>query len=290
MSTKIYNGYRLKTDMSLRELHDLCMRIRQSVGKLCEELYFKKIAEIICNLLDMKEMKPSRLEAMVTRMAKDSRLHDYPLWIVQNYILERQRQIKVTNLRDPEVDFDCKIVFFPISDKILLTLYAEKKEYFKAIEAFCEVEEYGYWNNTDRPKKLTDKQWEQRRIDWDEALGDSDIPSLQGFTVTCVLDNFFPDVDRVIATMPSFKERVKSRAYNNMVDEYIGKNKEHLGDPHTWEPIFKAREYLRTDDGKKLLRTEEKRLKGILKPVFTRDDLIKPLIPKMEEEQKSHGI
>lgn len=33
------------------------------------------------------------------------------------------------------------------------------------------VEEYGYWNNTDKPGNLSDRQWDARRRNWDRALG-----------------------------------------------------------------------------------------------------------------------
>lgn len=29
---------------------------------------------------------------------------------------------------------------------------------------------YGYWNNTDQPDGITDAEWEQRRVDWDQFI------------------------------------------------------------------------------------------------------------------------
>src|SRR5690606_13865413 len=51
--------------------------------------------------------------------------------------------------RSPEYDYGMELVVFPSEKHHLVLLYSEKSESIFA--EYPEVEEYGYWDNTDRP-------------------------------------------------------------------------------------------------------------------------------------------
>jgi hypothetical protein len=61
------------------------------------------------------------------------------------------------------------------------------------------VEDYSYWNNTDKPDDVTDEAWEQRRSIW-HALSDSGwgdymtVPICDAQSI-CMLMPTWPDVE-----------------------------------------------------------------------------------------------
>lgn len=80
---------------------------------------------------------------------------------------------------------DCSILLFPKKEIIdqkshyLIMLFAdnyenilEEKNIFKELK----ITEYSYWNNTDCPEDITYKEWEKRKLHWDNALGNDGIP------------------------------------------------------------------------------------------------------------------
>lgn len=260
MSTKIHHGFVLPK-MSLNELHKLVLRMRERAECFHNELYFERIARLCCDILDDYTLLPQ--DEFLKRVKKEDENFDLdysPLTMAQFIIRRHQQKIKETMERDPSFDFDCSMALIPGKRKIYMLFYAEDEAYWEMLKTFQEVKEYPYWNNTDPPDGMSWSRWQRRGAEWDRALSvhHSEIPSLCGFSVDLVLPGFImPDGAQILASIPTLEQRVKHHAWVSL--------------------FFKARDYLKTDEGKERLKQEEQRLAGILQTVYTKDDLLKPL-------------
>ncbi|MFW6219340.1 MAG: hypothetical protein ACOC33_00600 [bacterium] len=171
MSTKIYNGYKLKNNMSFQKITIFC----QMIGDLINEEREKLIVSLFTNIF---------IDDLICILSggypQDKNLKFLISFEIYNEYKKRSDKIKQTKQRDPLYDFEFEIVFIPIKNKILCLLYTEQSNFIKIWENQSEIEEYGYWNNTDKPENLSEKDWDKRKIDWDEALPNYSIPSNRG--------------------------------------------------------------------------------------------------------------
>lgn len=277
MSTKIYNGYKLK-NMSLLKLQGFTMRVREAMEKVGDVLYYNTLAAMCANLLDQQVLLPEdKFKAFLKSNGVELKYFKFPLLIAFELIRDWQQKVEHTQERDPEVDFNCELVIYPIGGKLLMQLFAERKEYREALEAFPEVTPYPYWNNTDRPDDISERQWDKRCEDWNKALGETGIPSLQGFGVKCVLNRFLPDnMEKVLENMPSYERRVNHHASNFIIKGYY--NKHHKSDDKSFGVYRAAVKYLESEQGQKEFEAEKQRISALLKPCYTKEDLTKKLI------------
>src|SRR5690606_1689289 len=81
--------------------------------------------------------------------------------------------------RNPLWDTDYSWCFYPLKNgKILFYPYFDHN---KVMEAFSKnidsfgLKSYGYWDNTDVDEDCPEEEWEQRKIDWNEAMGKDGI-------------------------------------------------------------------------------------------------------------------
>lgn len=282
MSAKIYNGFVLPK-MNLKQLHQLVLRMRERAACIYSELYHEKLASLCCGILDNFMFQPEDVFLKgIKREYEHFDLNDHPLLIATWIIWKRHRKIEQTMKRDPDFDFNCEIVLIPGKRKIYMLFYAENKAYWEMLETFPEVQEYLYWDNTDPPDGFTWSRWKRRGAEWDRILSvhKSGVPSLCGFTANLVTNGYItPEIPQVLALMPTLEQRVKYLAWHKVFRQVI-KEFNAEAEVESAESVglyFKAREYLSTDQGKALLKGEEQRLAGILQPVFTKEDLLKPL-------------
>jgi hypothetical protein len=82
-------------------------------------------------------------------------------------LFELQSEIVKSKLRNPSVDFSLEIAIYPINNKKFLGVYfTEQSDYLEILQEFKWYSEYGYWNNTDQPDNISDKEWTKRKKDW----------------------------------------------------------------------------------------------------------------------------
>jgi hypothetical protein len=172
MSTKIYNGY--KTNLSLNELHKVCLDLKKTITEKRDEVYKKLITTYALNTR-------AKLDAGLINF--DDLKNSSPMSNALFEIRDRAKEIQKTQMRDPVVDFDCEFVFIPLEKYTLAMLYTEKKEFREIWENCGYFENYSYWNNTDPDESVSDEEWEQRGEDWD-VLG-YDAPSSVGMSFSC---------------------------------------------------------------------------------------------------------
>lgn len=196
MSTKIYNGYKIDFN-DFYELRLFCEELGQKIIEKRQELVGKRSCEIITNNI------------INLIMGYKPEIEKYTFWDAYKSLSDKQDQIKNTKQRDPLNDFEFAVTFIPLEDKTLCLLYTERKDFKEIWESYSIVKDYYYQNQTDMPEDISQEEWEQREIDWENALK-YDIPCLSGFTFEPVyisviniitkngINPYFYDLDKIV--------------------------------------------------------------------------------------------
>jgi len=285
MSTKIYNGYYIE-NRSLMELYEFVMNLRKRMGDTLREIYYKMMADICTNLIDtaaIQKIEKDLLKQYGIKTDKDS-----PLYTAFTILMKNRSETKKTVRRNPDYNYECTLVFIPIRDKILCLLYTEQAEFKTVWENTDGIHEYSYWNNMDKPRDLTEKEWEKRRKDWDEGLGKIGVPALRGFTVECTDVNSCPVplAEEIVKYIPTIEDRANRKSmqiiFNKKYKEIETKElKKTKTDPQfqiTYQSLyFSSLEYLRSNEGSKAIDNMSKNILPKLKKSITPKDLNRPL-------------
>ena len=93
------------------------------------------------------------------------------------------------------------------------------------------IEEYGYWNNTDKPDNISKEEWNYRDKLWREALPGIGRPVECGICTTEIIDqdklfNIFCIGDdgraaHILEMMPSVEEILREYAHKVAVDDFV---------------------------------------------------------------------
>ena len=280
MSTKIYNGYRLKM-MSLHELQDFTKRFRYLIQEKAIEIAGRNIVGKAVQILDLAmqhdkkqffKKAGSEFSTKETKM-DDSILSHNAISVAFRHFLDRWKEAKKSGQRDPEVDLDCSVCFIPIARKILCLFYAEQKEYQELWESLPEVKEYAYYTNSDRPEHISARDWRQRGMDWDLALPGVGIPSMNGLTIECV-HQFSPYYDFKRENTESYIPDIESRLTLYAIDSAIRRHMESANKDDIISKYIRANRWVRSEDGKSTLEQERSIIRPRLKESFSKEDLL----------------
>lgn len=158
MSTKIYQGFRFSSN----NLHDISFavdRIRPYILK------------------QARAMKDAYL-----KIDSSSGWH------------KRRAEIKRTGQRDPAVDTQFQIVFIPHRESPLDycygIVYCEHARWYQRWLRVPGVCDFSYWNNTDKPDRISSYAWSERARIWNEVLPGRAVPAVRGFAID-VIDWYF---------------------------------------------------------------------------------------------------
>lgn len=94
------------------------------------------------------------------------------------------------------------------------------------------VEEYRYWNNTDRPGGVSQALWDLRGQIWDEILADfGSVPAMCGYTAQC-LEKYPPSIELkgLISHIPTLEARVKNASLVTLAYKW----RTEFNDPHPY--------------------------------------------------------
>jgi hypothetical protein len=174
MSTKLHHGYRLAvgTDpftfiAAARTALDP-VRDRADAGVLAE-----RAVEIIDRAVVDGTGVPLRYGMPVGPL--ENALHELD---------EEQAKLKTTDWGHDPNRLKLSIGRDPETGLLAVLLFAEASLLVEAFWGLPEVEEYGYWNNTDQPDGVTDAEWDERRSFWDRVLPGYTPPAVAMLTWT----------------------------------------------------------------------------------------------------------
>lgn len=236
MSLKIYNGYIFDKEYSLQDLSLRMKHLRLIVNKEVK----KQIYQIVINefsyyynyskLHDIdhiqKKMEDSlKLDKEILRCLIEKK------WsLMYMYIMLRTKE-KVSDISALQsvalvplcdkynYDFRCSLHIYPLRKK-LLALYIGRDNLQNLISIQPYLSDYHYQDQTDKPEKISDEEWELRKQDWEEAIGPDYIVNNHGFSAN--LSNYaniyFSSKDEDFADIEPDHNRIKADLRDSFSD------------------------------------------------------------------------
>ena len=258
MSTKIYNGLRIKY-MTMQELIPFSKELRAQLEPIAKEEFLKSYTKML----------EEAIVFIQTGVQIDSCIHNYnelsalenPTFKDVNRIIDKEiRQFIKANKSATTItesvsafDFDTSLCVFPLSRKILAVPICNNERLMNALLKNENITEYGYWNNTDKPDNVSNREWNTRKSDWDKALPGIGVLRENGFIFDLIdtmwdaydfvynVETIYPfltDVNTLISRVA--KSKLLSEKYNEFGKEESA-NESYPG----MRTYFKARDYVR---------------------------------------------
>ncbi len=214
MSTKIYNGFKFKNP-NIVVIRKQLINFQKPVKEIIEKLCSIYIARITTTLLDTKAVG-APVEVFFKGMFKNSVKNESLPFVARRHISEVIRE------GEWPFDFKFKISVFPISSKLTLGIYyCGETECIELIQNQSWFISYEYFNNSDKPENISEKEWKTRGKHWDIPFPDdkSTCPCNCGFTMDITepyIDQtpYMLTVEKIIDKIPSFNDRLQHTAEN----------------------------------------------------------------------------
>lgn len=259
MSTKIYDGKRLP-DMSVLELHKFCQKLRAKLLPIAQTEYFKLMAQIAQDVyvyvLTGKNI--SEYPVNMLELGKPSTdFSPYEVFIFAKCQTEKLVMNTSNAIRRIDAvfdaDFDVTLCVFPLPNKTLCIPYANHDKLHKHLFAVEEFADYAYWNNTDPASNVMSDEWEQRKIDWHNALPGAGVPRDNGMLFK-IIDAPYDIVNRTCVTIDTIKpffisddELCKKIAKASVLEREFQKAVDELGGDwvrNGYKGLRKAQQYI----------------------------------------------
>jgi len=156
MSTKIYSGFKAKNVGAKQLMKDL-LDIQNEAKTIAKHLSWNSQAWQAVLLFD--EVSLGLAEKPKYSYIGEARAK----------LLNEQQESERTNMRNCEVDYSFSICVYPVKNNEFLGVWFTEWEnkYVPLITSKPWYQEYGYWNNTDKPEHITSREWNKRRKDWE---------------------------------------------------------------------------------------------------------------------------
>lgn len=256
MSTKIYNGY--ISTLNIEQLLNEFISIRDKFENKKIQLYNKILGNQVANKIDSAAIAASRTMTGEEQYAILNETHDINERSVKDEVVLRGEKSHL------DLSSDC--VVFPMGKrKTLILFYCENKELTAIWERLRFIKEYHYQNQTDKPRGISEKNWDQRKRDWDKALG-YDVPINRGYCFTFTQERLPVFIKRsgVSAFVPDEETRIlyqmKEKYVNSLIKKLTEKDKDK-DHSRLFEYYRRARDSWEKYKGTKAFEKEKKETK-----------------------------
>jgi hypothetical protein len=217
MSTKIYTGFRL-TARTMREALDSLAIVSVRCAKILDARQASFIANTSVEFID-KAVLADQPGYSASEVSKS------PMVSAWMKLMERQDNVRRTQCRDPVVDFEVifRLWLCRSTNAFIGYVIGEGAGHFlQELLASRRATEYGYWNNTDRPDTLNDRQWKKRGDIWYALLNGDSGP---WFDVRVPVPNTFGQLPEVLAAVPALDKRVRRHAEALALNDWFNAEK-----------------------------------------------------------------
>lgn len=174
MSSKIYGGLR----STIRDPFELGLKVREII----EPIFMRKVDEAVTLLDANPETNLDNFFYPLGGKPVDRGFDNADTVI--NAVEKLRKSVRRTF---SDYDFGYEVILIPnrySAEKPLLMIFSEASdEYTQALLDADVVEEYGYWDNTDRPEEVTAKEWKQRKKAWGALLESFTSPAEIGLSI-----------------------------------------------------------------------------------------------------------
>lgn len=212
MSTKIYNGIKFKTN-KFHEIYEKLNDFYETYDAFYKErtdnyvayLFFHKLDRI---LLDKKEDIIDKKQ-FLTNIFNET---------MNEYNVEYEKFLK-EDYRNTLLDKSLVIRIYVYKKDIYGFVGGENDRIIDKFKEFCDVEDFSYWNNTDKPDEITQEEWDKRENIW-EKLYKVAKSDLENISIIYNYDNkhYIPKLDDM------FNNNNLSKRIEELVElDYINK-------------------------------------------------------------------
>lgn len=212
MSTKIFDGFKIESQDFLN-INKKLDKFRKQIFPEAERRITDKIIKNAVSMFDNQR---------ITNGKKDTEFFDC-FWKIEKGAFREQREDKCSIY-----DVSVSVFLLPIRDFTIGIIYTSQDDFKRAFFRKRFVKDYAYWNNTDPDKKVSEKEWEQRRKDWN-SIGYTP-PNQAGFIKQIVPSRMYPMLgyDKWKEFFPDKKERALSVTKDILFKEWLEENNEEL--------------------------------------------------------------
>lgn len=194
MSTKIFNGYKI-TASSIDEAIDFILRGKKEVLKqyhlFVMETQTRRATKFLDNFL-ITEFLIKRSALPEIKLIRE----DFNASKFSPFSISYRQEMEI--VQENEKD-DAEIILFPKkiineNESFYMAILFSKQSFLhnddftKKITNIYrgKMQEYGYWNNTDKPEDISSKDWNKRRVNWDK-VSPTGIPVMDGISIKLIL-------------------------------------------------------------------------------------------------------
>lgn len=261
MSVKLYDAWRMPV-MPMAKFQKWLNELRTTFHPIADKIILTECAYRAIRAYDLDCVFPNRKEV------KENKMRSY-LVSAWSKILTEYKEVKKTSHRNPAVDVECEIIFHFRGRFIYMVMFTEVHAYKDHLVSLPNIEDYGYWDNTDKPDYITQRAWNHRKKLWDDVFGYGQYLQA-GLTWTLIGDYnlAIPNKGNVEEYFTPFNKRL-----SNMLDEAVIKYY-----PGEWgkHSIYNAYNWMKTDPAAKKIREEIKpKIEAMMKKELTFDDVNK---------------
>ncbi len=154
MSIKIHHGFRLAAGTDVPTFQ---ARLSEIMDRIRDGLDAALFAGLAVHDIDRKDM---RGEARPEHPLAEA----YAEWAE-----DQLTQNPLTVWHDPN-SLDADFGFDDVTGLTFVLFHCQEDAYRDAFLKMDEVEEYGYWNSTEGPERLTEAEWAERREFWERTI------------------------------------------------------------------------------------------------------------------------
>lgn len=222
MSTKIFNAYRIHGVRNFDSLNNFLEELSGKVDQILFEEFNKIISREMVLTFDRKIVQPDKKTEHDDGLAKWGYLSHFI-----DYAEQKKSEASKSMMRNPFYDFDVHIPFFFYSDFVYCIIFSEQRRIHEMFKDIPTVEDYSYFNNTDKPDDVSEKDWDERALVWNKIMPTS-VPSTKGLQLSRTNPFIGWSNCLIIENAPDFEERVlissERVVMDNNLELIIGKN------------------------------------------------------------------
>jgi hypothetical protein len=237
VSTKIWNAYECEFK-SIDEMQEKLLSIRLFIWLSLLSKMHKRVAWDWVYYVDKNTLEGKPIEKKFYEVSQE--------------VSERYEKIKSSGIRDVDYDFYFEVVVIPHKGKQYLKVFFDDVDIYS--DLFEKIgKDFHYQNCTDKPKDISEEEWERRMETWDEILGDNPwnkVGFIYDFSLHPVFDFPFNPKEIPKGFFPNKHMRANVIARKTMFD--------------TIKSFPKWREYIETEEGKKELENKTKEIEDKL--------------------------
>ena len=232
MSTDIRNGYLLSGEWSLARAQRVGRAVQKRVVAWNERRFQSLFCRDAAQMIDAYSLgKIPNLVTVLHSAGMDDFVDSWQKSVapISSFVSLAHNRLmnQDSNGRfvPREYNLNCQICFLPAGRKTLAMVFTHHREHLSIWESASGGQPFDYWDHSDKPDNVSDRDWQRRRDLWDKAFPGLGIPKLDGlmFEATGMFAYYASDGGAVPNLFPAKADRVAPFAQAVTIEGFIRK-------------------------------------------------------------------